>query len=279
MTRRTRLALAAALMLALPASGRAQPITFDSSGTGTVRGAQTLTWSHTVGAGNNRLLVVGTATEDNPTVGDSAITSVTFNGLALTRVPGAEQRAIDAGVGTENFSDLWFLLNPPVGAGNVTVNTTGPVADLLAGSASFQNVRQQAPEAAGGAAISTTNASTISADIITLSAGALVVDVGLHSTSNGTMTPGAGQTEVWDQSTAGARNAFSFRLVPTPGSVTDSWTADGNPAGRMAMSLASFAPAPVPEPSTLALTGVGGLLLAAGRRRGGRRRGGESEQP
>jgi len=57
--------------------------------------------------------------------------------------------------------------------------------------------------------------------------------------------------------------------------VTDSWTADGNPAGRMAMSLASFSP--VPEPSSVALTGLGGLLLAAWRRRGrGTSRGGRN---
>jgi hypothetical protein len=265
MSRRTALALAAALALALPAAGRAQFITFDSASTGQLRATNTLSWSHSVGAGNNRLLVVGIGTEDNPAVGDSAVVSISYSGIALARVPGAQQRAVDTGVNSENYTDLWFLLNPPVGTGTITVNVTGTVADLLGGGASFHNVLQQPPEAVGGAATSTTNFSSIAAPITTLTPGALVVDVGLHSTSNGTMTPGMDQIEAWDQSTAGARTAFSYRLVPTPGTVTDSWTADGNPLGRMAISVAAFAQ--VPEPSFPLLTGMGVLLFAAWRRR------------
>jgi PEP-CTERM motif len=269
MTQRTSLALAVVIAAAAPAACRAQSITFDASSTGQVRAANTVSWSHTVGAGTNRLLVVGTGTEDNPiTMSNSVVTGVTYGGAALTRVTGAQRISMDTTAGTENYTDLWFMLNPPTGTANVIVNTAGTLDDLMGGAVSFANVRQQPREAVGGMSVTTTTFSTLSATITTQTPNALVVDIGLHSTSNGTMTPGAGQTEAWDQSTAGARTAFSYRFVPTPGQVTDSWTADGAtpPLGRMAISLAAFAP--VPEPATsLAVAGAGGLLLAVWRRR------------
>jgi PEP-CTERM motif len=268
MIHRTWFALAVAAAAVGPGTGRAQVIAFDASSTGQLRGTQTLSWSHTVGAGNNRLLVVGTATEA-PVSGNSVVTGITYGGVAMTQVTGAQQTGIETGVG-ENYADLWFMLNPPVGTANVSVTVTGMVADLMGGGVSFRNVRQQAPEAIGGAGTTSTTFTNLSANITTVSADSLVVDMGLHSTSGGTMTPGAGQIEAWDQFTVGgARSAFSYRFVPAPGTITDSWTADLNPQGRMAMSLTSFAPvAAVPEPSSVILASAGGLLFAAWRRRG-----------
>src|SRR5262245_15152673 len=131
MVHRISCALAAALVVAAPGAGRTQPIAFDAASTGQLRNTSSVSWSHTVGAGSNRLLVVGIGTEDNPGQGDSVVTGVTFNGVALTRVAGAQQQAASAG--SENITDLWFMLSPPVGTGTVAVNLTGTVLDLMAG--------------------------------------------------------------------------------------------------------------------------------------------------
>src|SRR5262245_48032025 len=203
MIRRTSFGLVVALAMTGPVVCRAQIITFDASSTGKANTTSTLSWTHTVGGGNNRLLVVGVATEANPIAGNSNVTGITYGGVAMTHVAGGQQIAMDTGVGTENYADLWFMLNPPSGSATVAVSLTGTVADVLGGGVSFDNVRQQSPEAIGGAATTATTFSTLSAGITTLSPDALVVDIGLHSTSNGTMTPGLGQIEAYDQSTGG----------------------------------------------------------------------------
>jgi hypothetical protein len=272
MVRHTSFVVAVSLAMVDPVVCRAQVITFDASSTGQARNTRTLSWTHTVGPGNNRLLVVGIATEASP-IGSSDVFQMFYGGFLMNHVSGSPQRATDMGVGTENYADLWYQVNPPVGTSIVQVFMSTTVADVMGGAASFFNLKPIFPNpySLGGAATQTSAFSTLTASITTNQTDSLVVDIGVHSTGNGTMTPGPNQIEAWDQSTVGARSAFSYRIVPTMGTVTDSWTADGNPAGRMAMSLAAFlSVSSVPEPSAVVLAGAGGLLLAAWRRRRGR---------
>src|SRR6185369_1563784 len=56
----------------------------------TTTGRTSLSWSHTVGGGVDRLLLVGVAIEDSATA-DANITSVTYNGVALTAVPNSKR--------------------------------------------------------------------------------------------------------------------------------------------------------------------------------------------
>lgn len=85
-------------------------IAADANSGGTSTGT-TNTWSHTVGAGSNRVLLVGLTgrgTDPNNTTG------VTYGGVALTRV--AAFRSPITGL---PWLELWQLTNPATGAANI----------------------------------------------------------------------------------------------------------------------------------------------------------------
>lgn len=81
-----------------------------SSGKGTYTATPTPV-AHTVGAGGNRILVVGVAIS----VAGDGLTSVTYGGVALTRA------LISGSSGVGCYTYLYYLLNPTVGTANVVV--------------------------------------------------------------------------------------------------------------------------------------------------------------
>ena len=58
-------------------------IVFDNKSSGTITDNTTLTISHTIGSGSDRLLVVYAAVEE--TTGLADITGVTYNGVSMTK--------------------------------------------------------------------------------------------------------------------------------------------------------------------------------------------------
>src|SRR4029453_662020 len=73
----------------------------------TTTGRTSLSWSHTIGGGPDRALVVGVAVEDGGTT-DANITSVRFNGVALTAVPNSKISGGGTGI---IQTQLFYLLN------------------------------------------------------------------------------------------------------------------------------------------------------------------------
>jgi uncharacterized repeat protein (TIGR01451 family) len=120
-----------------------------SSGSVTVVGAATtgkanstasLSFSHTIGSGANRLMLVGISFEcSGVSCGSSAtptISAVNFAGNALTRVGGAFANGNDTQV------DIWRLFNPPANlTGNVTV-TLSAATPVVAGAITFAGADQ-----------------------------------------------------------------------------------------------------------------------------------------
>jgi hypothetical protein len=90
-------------------------------------------WQHTVPAHNNRLLLVGVASD----AGNGA-RSVSYGGQPLTRLGWQTDSAGD------NRIELWYMVAPRVGTTNVNVqmNSTN---DLVAGAANFRGVDQASP--------------------------------------------------------------------------------------------------------------------------------------
>ena len=106
-------------VLALAPAARAV-ITLDGASPLSLGGGTNIySWSHSVGTGADRMLVVAVTTESNP---DTTVTNVTFGAQALTQVPGA--RAVN-GATTANATDLWYLPAPAVGSGTITVTLVG----------------------------------------------------------------------------------------------------------------------------------------------------------
>jgi cysteine-rich repeat protein len=109
-------------------------ISYDAGAQGTQDTLNTLTFAHTVAAGDNRLLLVSITNEDT---GTRTISSVTFNGDAMTLATGVN--------GANNDVYIYYLLTPDVATGNVVVTWSGEVYGIAASADSFANVAQQAP--------------------------------------------------------------------------------------------------------------------------------------
>ena len=167
------------------------------------------TWSHTVNSGNNRILLVGIASYDVT----RTISSITYGGIALTR-------SVSSAV--NNRAEIWRLVAPPVGTANI-VTTWSANTDTAAWSASFTNVDQTTPIGATNTATATSTSPSVT---LAATTGDLVVDTLSDSGDAGTMTVGAGQTQICNgltgTSSSDTRGSSSYESGAS--SVTMSWT-------------------------------------------------------
>ena len=236
----------------------ADTITFDAVSSNSGGSGTTLSWSHTVGSGNNRLLIVSSATEDTGWM-DATIRSVTFGTANMMAVKGSSRRqnnAID--------TDLWYLPNPPTGAATITINYFGTVSSRTGGAISLSNVKQQPSEAA--ITNGSNSATALSTNITTLTNNSWVADV-VGQANVGTFTTST-STERWDRNTSAAHTgAGATKAVAAAGSTPLDWTFSGS-ASTMSHSLAAFPPseavsAPVTRVLTVTSSG-GGTVTTPG---------------
>ena len=118
------------------------PATIAASATTTATGLKksSLTWTHTVADGTNRILVVITAHRDNT----KYVTTVTYGGLPLS------VRMSAGGGSATSSAGLWYLVNPPVGTASVVVTMSASV-DVAASATTFTGVDQVTPFTPGAA--------------------------------------------------------------------------------------------------------------------------------
>jgi hypothetical protein len=158
-----------------------------SAATGTP--ANSLTWSHTVGTGSNRILIVGVSS-----AAQGANITVTYGGVSMTPVPGSFVAAI-----TLSQSQLFYLLNPTSGAANIVVSTSGTVDRIVGGGVSLANVNQTNPL---GAAKITSGNSTSASLSVPSNVGDVVIDV-LAKNNTDVPTAGGSQASKWNATSAG----------------------------------------------------------------------------
>ncbi|MBI3812387.1 MAG: hypothetical protein HY283_09330 [Nitrospirae bacterium] len=215
-------------------SGAGTGIAFDAPSSATNNTAS-LTWSHTVGAGSNSILVVGVSILNNSS---QTVTGVTYAGVPLTLI-GSQNNGTNARV------ELWYRLVPATGANNVVV-TLSAAAAVVGGAVSFTGVDQTSPVDAS--AFNSGNITPVTVTITTVTNNAWVVDVlaSLASSAN-TVTAAAGQTERWNVAIGGnpnARGAGSTKGPISPaGAVTMSWSLTGGPPRRSAIGAVALKPA------------------------------------
>jgi len=171
-------------------------VAFDSVSTASGGGSNTLSWSHTIGSGSNRILIVTSAAEGDDAT-EHIITGVTYNGQGLTK-------AVSHVVGTtyRASSEIWYLLEndlPSAGSYTVQISFTASTIGYSAAAISFENVSQSAPEAMNTNDDGETGASSITTSITTQTNGAWVVDVVASGNQVSFSTSEIGQTERWDQ--------------------------------------------------------------------------------
>jgi hypothetical protein len=202
----------------LPDAGAgASAIVVDATSSRKAQGTNTVAFTHTTGAGSNRLLLVGVSKEDDLGSATFTVTGITYAGQSLTRLV--------QNTSSEAEGEIWSLVNPPSGAGLLTVSLTGAEAidSVVVGATTFTGVDQTNP-------LSATNSATGTASPATLtlaSATGKVVFGTLALDDARTATVGAGQTELWSDftetaSSDGIRGAGS--VEPGAASTTMFWT-------------------------------------------------------
>jgi hypothetical protein len=153
--------------------------------TNTQNNATTFTFSHTLVAGSNRLIVVCTSIEQNPALSDPGVTAVSYGGVAMTRAVGR--------IGSYNYGSIWYLLESGLGAtGSKTVSVThaGNISGGYGASCmSYAGVSQVAPTAASNYV---TNNTTVS-NTISTATDAWVISAGVTGSDLVTPTYNNGQ--------------------------------------------------------------------------------------
>jgi len=213
-------------------------IEFDAASSAATQNNNTITWTHTIGSGNNRLLVVGVFAKDSNS-DNLEINNIKYNNIAMKPVDGSGK---SAGYASLIKTELYYLPDanlPPSGSYNVVAAYAGSIAEISAGAISLKNVQQQPRQAI--AANSQTSTDYISTNIATSTNGAWVVDI-VGCDSEGTFSPAdANMTKRWYQTTAGTSAAASTRPVELAGSVTMGWSNTVS-ADYLVHSVAAFTP-------------------------------------
>jgi hypothetical protein len=237
-------------------------VEYEAFSNGAVNTNSVLAWSHTVGglAGrSDRMLVVGVSTERGSTSAHCSANTVTFGSQPMTRVPGSAVNSslvstTTSFVGTE----LWYLPNPTVSTNTITVTfADSQTGGIMGGAMSFAGVKQSAPVAVAVTADPITVTTSYPLTITTPADGAVLVDIGSSGSSANdfTASPTPPMNRTWTQklvNSASMSQGGAYRIVPTAGTVTDTWTI--GTVSRNSHAIAAFVPAGPTIPPTVALT-------------------------
>jgi hypothetical protein len=200
------------------------PAVVDRSSSATKSGTS-LSWSHTVGTGSDRLLVVGVSVENG-----KAVSAVSYGGAALTFLGARSNSGFRA--------ELWYLKAPASGTGTVAVSLSGS-ANMVGGAVSFFGADQFTPFGSFVSASATGTTATVST---TSSSTDLVISALAIDGNASSRTPAAGQTPRWNLVSSSTDVAGGFSTAA--GGVTSmSWTASS--AQPWALTAAVLKPAPV----------------------------------
>ena len=185
----------------------------------------TSTFSHTVPAGSDRLLVVSVMTE-----GNEGASGITYNGTALTQ---AVRKS--GGNATATAVAIWYLVAPDVGTFNLVVSfsNTSPFGVT---ATNFTGVQQNNPIEQVASTIGASGSPSVT--VSNPMAGSLIFAAATDNGETATFTPGTNVGELWDTSTGtgtedlsiwgGTRTTntsqTSYTISATPSVATNSWS-------------------------------------------------------
>ena len=198
---------------------RSYPVCFDSQNSTTLTQQRTtLSWTHTTGTGNDRILLV--AVDVVPSSGTpTSVSSVTYGGVSLTRLTydtyGSSPRI---------RSYLYYLLNPTSGTRTITV-TFGANTYAVGGSVTYANINQTTPILDYDT--NTGSGSSQSATVTASGANSKVLFGHLGSRISSSYNVTDGQTTRWSQ-TSQQYKGFGSEKSVTSGTVFTSWTTSTN---------------------------------------------------
>ncbi|HEY7348107.1 MAG TPA: hypothetical protein VH599_07275 [Ktedonobacterales bacterium] len=174
------------------ASGTGPNVTFDAQSS-TNANSSSLSWTDTIGAHPNMLLVVYVGIKWN--FGGPHVNSATYDGTNLTKLTA---QSCNEGTNNDCNAEMWYLPLGTTTAGShtVVVNLSGSSQTTVA-AVTYYNVNQTTPLGTAVTAYNSNFASTsISLSVSTSSTRQLVID-GVTHTSCIPSSPGSGQTTDW----------------------------------------------------------------------------------
>lgn len=209
-------------------------------------------FDHTIGGGANRMLVVGVAVELGGDV------TITYGGVAMIRIPGAEVRIVLGDFPLWN--DLFYLDEsglPAAGTHQVAWTGAAGADDITLGAISLANVKQGPPEAtAADGDFDSTGVQFLDVPITTVSDGAMLVDLFSSGFGGPDQTGEERDPTIQTERTtvdgiggASLGMVMSTLSVPTAGGVTPGYVISGGLPRRIALSVAAFAAGPTPPPA------------------------------
>lgn len=216
-------------------------IAIDAANNGTAgSGITNVTYSQTC-TGTNLILFVGVRSDTLPT-------SVTYNGVSLTNINGANAYGV-------NTVSLWYLVNPAIGAHtvSVTITSSGTIQSVCC---SYTGASQTGvPDSQNTNSVTGTN--TITTSTTTIANNSWVVGM-VGDNGAGVLSASTGATQ---RARIAGGNGNSNMLVDTNGVVTPagskSMTITDGATANIGFCVASFAPVSVITARNLALLGIG----------------------
>ena len=178
--------------------------------------ASSISWSHTTGTGNNRLLLVAIGVHV-ATGMPTTVTNITYGGVSLTQVTTALYSAANPRVRTYVFQ----LINPASGTNTITVNFAAATLSV-AGAVTYTGVNQTSPIQTSSTSIGSGTAPSVFVTV-TGSRRLLFGHLGGHGTSIWTITEESGQTNRWAQQSQLYKGRSSDKTV-VAGLQSMSWT-------------------------------------------------------
>lgn len=206
-----------------------------------------VTWTHTIGAGSNLLLVVGVMCRDS--TAQPSVSGVTYNSVAMTKAR-ADQTSTSS---TFMETSVWLLHAPTTGANSVVATFTGSGSPKGVGvSASYTGAQQSdSADASNGKVLNGSTVGDQTFSVTTVSNNCWIFAIsGIQSSSAPTNVPdqtqrGTNVTGTVGSSLYNVAGEDTNGVVTPAGAKTMGFTLGngGGTARGWAMTGASFAPA------------------------------------
>lgn len=214
-------------------------ISLDTTATGN-GSANTLSWTHVVGAGSNTLLIVGISVTSQNAFGTPAASTVTYGGVSMVKAINL------AKTGTPFIAEasIWFLFNPPTGSNTVLATFTGSTATYqnVGGSASYFGAQQSnTPDHTASTSGTATGAQAL--NITPVGGGCWAFSV-IAEGGNPPTAPTAVQTQRWSTALSVTVGAGQDTNGTIAGSTNLGWTIAGV-TPQWAIVAVTFAPPPL----------------------------------
>jgi pectate lyase len=219
---------------------------------------RSLNWTHDLGSGPNRVLIVSVTIEDNQDRDPGAV--VTFNGTPLLPVPGGLAVA-DAGHGFLR-TQLFYLLDatlPPAGTYPISIRLAQTVHEIGGASISLVGLAQAPPEAVA-TSTKPRGSDEIATPLTTLTPLAWIVEA-VGADVDGALAP-SGTEQMLRTSALGRSVSVAASAFPAIAAGARSLAWDLAGAGRLAHVAVAFAP--LQFPVTIAVNGQGTIDPAGG---------------